>query len=124
MTQFIYQQKTGRLIGPDGKVWATGYSGHDEGVNNPAKESIRSVGPIPRGFWKIGAPYKSANVGPYALPLEPVGHNALGRSAFRIHGDNSKGDRSASHGCIIVPRAIREKIWASGIRTLQVVSGE
>lgn len=121
MTRFLYSQRTGVLTGPDGKVWAKGYSGHGEGLNNPAKESVQAVGPIPRGDWEIGAPYDSKNVGPFALPLTPKGHDALGRSAFRIHGDNRKGDRSASHGCIIVPRDIRNRIRASGVSMLRVV---
>ncbi|MFA6125072.1 MAG: hypothetical protein WCS75_11525 [Sphingomonas sp.] len=41
---------------------------------------------------------------------------------FRIHGDNAKLDRSASHGCIILPRAVRERMWASGDRIVEVVA--
>jgi hypothetical protein len=52
--------------------------------------------------------------------LEPVGHNALGRSLFRIHGDNAQND--ASHGCVILPRNIRELIWNSGDRALTVIA--
>lgn len=120
---FTYEQKTGRFLGIDDKVMATGYSGHGAGINNPEMQNVRATGPIPRGDWHIGVAYKSASLGPVVMNLEPVGHGALGRTLFRIHGDNSKGDRSASHGCIILPRAVRERVAASGIARLTVVEG-
>ena len=40
--------------------------------------------------------------------LWPVGHNAHGRSALMIHGDNKTG--TASKGCVIIGRATRERI--------------
>lgn len=114
-----YTQSSGQLH-HNGKLIATGYSGRGEGRNNPALEAGRAVGPLPRGRWKVvGPPYNSANVGPYALKLEPVGHNAHGRTAFRIHGNNKAND--ASHGCLIFPRNIRELVWSSGDRDLEVV---
>lgn len=121
MIKFTYEQKTGRFLGIDSKPMATGYSGHAAGINNPDMQDVRATGPIPRGEWQIGTAYKSASLGPVVMNLDPVGHDALGRSLFRIHGDNSKGDRSASHGCIILPRAIRERIAASGVARLVVV---
>jgi hypothetical protein len=106
---------TGELFGPDGSFWAKGYSGHFEGVNNPAKESQPNVGPIPEGKYAIGDPYDSDKVGKFALPLNPLpGTNTYGRSDFRIHGDlvRAVGQRLASHGCIILAKAVREKINA------------
>lgn len=107
------------------------YSGHGEGLNNPALDHVASVGPIPRGRWAIGAPRDSNNVGPYALPLEPIdamGNLALrpdvahGRSGFLIHGDNLHRNRSASHGCIVMARRIRELIADSSDNVLEVVA--
>lgn len=98
-----------------------GYSGHGEGKNDPSKENVRSVGPIPRGMWRVtGKPYNSKRVGPYALVLEPVGHDAHGRTAFRVHGDSVKAPGTASNGCIVVPRWARERIYKSGDRDLLV----
>jgi hypothetical protein len=105
-----------------GKIVSRGYSGLGRGKNNPALQAAVGVGPIPAGRWKITERYDSANVGPYALKLEPVGHDALGRSAFRIHGDSIANPGTASHGCIILPRAVRELIWTSGDRDLEVVT--
>lgn len=125
---WLYHQSTGRLMrtGVPGVrepiLIATGYSGHGDQKNDPAAEAITAEGPIPRGAWKIGAPYDSKSVGPFALRLEPVGHDAHGRSAFRIHGDSASQPGQASHGCIILPRGIREQIARSGDCSLQVVA--
>ena len=32
------------------------------------------------------------------------------RGDFLIHGDNTKGDQSASHGCIIMPHGVRIEV--------------
>lgn len=115
-----YTQRTGVLLDPNGKAVATGYSGTGPGRNNPAMEHVERVGPIPCATYRIGKPYDSDKVGPYALPLtttEPI----YGRSDFRIHGNNKEND--ASLGCIIMPPDIRRKIWASGDRVLVVRPG-
>lgn len=117
-----WDQSEGRLY-RDGKFVSTGYSGAGIGRNNPALEAKVATGPIPAGRWKInGPPYNSANVGPFCLRLAPVGHAAHGRSAFLIHGDSAKRPGQASKGCIILPRNVRELIWASGDRDLEVVA--
>jgi hypothetical protein len=105
-------------------VW-TGYSGYGKGLNNPLYEKIEGLGPIPCGEYEIGAPYDSDRVGPFALPLNPRPEtNTFGRSYFRIHGDKKFGPpHVASHGCIIMPRQIREGIHESCDNVLLVVSG-
>jgi hypothetical protein len=45
-----------------------------------------------------------------------------GRSAFLIHGDNFQNDRSASSGCIILPRTVRETVWDRGDHLLTVLA--
>ena len=120
---WIYQESTGNLTNPGGKIVACGYSGRDLGKNNPAMAGAVSVGPIPCGDWIIGAPYDSQNTGPYTLILTPVvASNALGRSGFRIHGDSITNPGSASHGCIILPRYVRSQIWASTDHKLKVIA--
>lgn len=117
---WTYKQSTGALTDKDGKVVAHGYSGKGEGRNNPSLEHVRGVGPIPAGEWRItGKPYNSAKVGPYALILEPVGHKAHGRSAFRIHGNNKAND--ASNGCIILGPAVRRAMYVGGDHSIMVV---
>jgi len=110
--------QSGGALYLDGRLLARGYSGRGEGRNNPAMEAEPRVGPIPCGPWRIGPPRSSARTGPHVMDLTPLGHDAHGRSAFQIHGDNAAGD--ASSGCIVLPRRFRERISASGLRRLEV----
>lgn len=114
-----YKQSTGEMS-RNGVVAGVGYSGAGEGRNNPALQAVANVGPIPQGSWRIGAPYNDPHKGPTVLPLAPVGHNALGRSGFLIHGDNTTHD--ASTGCIILAPTVRQQIAASGDADLTVVA--
>ena len=118
--EFVYVQKTG-TFSLDGKELGHGYSGYGEGKNNPAMQSVRNVGPIPAGLWKIGPPrqYKGMDD---CFDLAPIGHDALGRSDFLIHGDHHKIYGTSSRGCIVLDHAVRKKITESGITRLRVVS--
>ena len=117
---WTYRQATGELCTADGEIVETCYSGHGKGVNNPTMEAVRSVGPIPKGLYAVGKIQDTPNLGPRAFPLLPVEHNALGRSGFWVHGDNTKGNRSGSHGCIIASRATRIRM-AKESKLLEVV---
>ena len=123
-----WDQSSGELS-RNGVFLSKGYSGKGRGVNNPALQAMVGYGPLPAGPWKIVDLYNSAQVGPYALVLHAVDatpgddrHDPTGRGAFRIHGDTAKGDRSASKGCLILPRPVRERIWKSGDRDLLVIA--
>lgn len=119
---WTYQQSTGALTDAAGLVVAHGYSGAGEGKNNPVMEAVREVGPIPAGQWRIdGPPVNTPTHGPYVLHLQPLG-DTHGRSAFLIHGDSVARPGTASKGCIILPRAVREEVWASGDRDLEVIA--
>lgn len=118
--RWVWDQSAGRLFNPDGRFQSTGYSGAGIGINNPDLQHKVKTGPIPRGMWQIQKPINSRNIGPFALPLVEIGEFTK-RSLFRIHGDNVRGDRSASHGCIILPRNVRELIWKSNVHILEVV---
>jgi len=125
-----YEQLTGRLFSdysnPTGEeVVAIGYSGHGEGKNNPNLQNVHDVGPLPVGVYDIGPPQDTVTHGPYVLTLHPEPDNVMyGRSGFLIHGDSVVHPGTASQGCIIMSRDIREKIWKSGDRVLRVVSGQ
>lgn len=116
----FYTQASGEIsIGP--VIVGTGYSGFGDGVNNPEMEADADVGPIPRGSWKIVAWHDDyEDKGPCVAQLSPVDQDAYGRSGFLIHGDNEAMDRTASHGCIILGPAIREKLRAGGQTQLEV----
>jgi len=116
---WLYKQSTGDLWHA-GSYEGRGYSGHGEGVNNGALEADPGVGPIPKGLWKIGPAHTSPHTGPITMDLTPVGHDAHGRTLFRLHGDNDALNHSASRGCIILGRALRLAISASGDDDLKV----
>ncbi len=117
---WIYEQATGKLT-REGKLVATGYAGRGDGKNNPAMQHVRNTGPIPRGKYTIGPPRDTKDHGPHVLPLTPDQTNEMfGRSAFLIHGDSVKLPGTASQGCIILARAMREKISSSGDVSLRV----
>jgi len=117
---WTYQQSTG-IISRDGKPLAKGYSGAPGHVNNPASQHIRMFGPIPRGWWKIADPIRHPKLGAVAMRLAPVGHDAFGRTSFLIHGDNSRRNRTASQGCIILDLLARQIIAKSGDKDLEVI---
>ena len=118
---WTYAQRSGELQ-QDGKPVATGYSGAGAGKNNPALENVPNVGPIPQGNWTIaGPPADTTDHGPYVLKLNPAASTeTFGRSGFLMHGDSKEHPGCASHGCIILPRPVREQVWSSGDRELEV----
>lgn len=120
MTKITYDQETGKISIGDALI-GVGYSGFGPGLDNPEMEAVHNVGPIPRGEWHIGHwDDHHAEKGPQVAVLSPVGHDAHGRSAFLIHGDNQDANHTASHGCIIANRIIRNALRASGDTELVV----
>lgn len=122
MTPWIYEQSTGMFY-LSGVGKGIGYAGAGFGKNNPAAQEIHDVGPLPVGRYTILEPIDTRTHGPYVLWLEPAPTNQMFfRSGFGIHGDSIVAPGTASEGCIVTARATREKIWRSGIRTLDVVA--
>jgi len=119
---WTYKQSTGELSHKGTLIYKC-YSGHEAGLNNPAYEADPGIGPIPVGLWTIGTSYTNPHTGPVTMNLDPVApFNAHGRTLFRMHGDNTAGNESASRGCIIAPRPIREAVAASSDHMLQVIA--
>jgi hypothetical protein len=115
-----YSQSTGRLT-RNGQEIGSGYSGRADGRNNPALEIVVSIGPIPRGRYQIGPQRLHPTKGPLTMSLTAVGHSALGRTNFLIHGDSIAHPGDASEGCIVLARPIRQTIATSGDNDLEVV---
>jgi hypothetical protein len=118
---WTYSQSTGQLA-RNNRVIGTGYSGSPIGRDNPRMEAVTNVGPIPRGSYRIGPRRNTPQHGPQVMSLTPVGHNALGRDNFLIHGEKKNGvPGNASRGCIILGPSIRRRIAASGDHDLDVI---
>lgn len=123
---WTYEQRTGKLS-HNGEVVATGYAGgnegkNPEGKNNPTMQNVSKIGPLPVGKYKFGTPVPQSHLGPFAIPLIPMGGNEMfGRSGFYMHGDTTPSG-NASEGCIIMPRAIRNAAAASPDNDLEVIA--
>jgi hypothetical protein len=126
---WIYSQSKHTLwrIGSDnslGTLTTACYAGSPEGLNDPAKQEIPDVGPIPQGAYTIGAPFTDPERGPVVMHLAPkLGTNTFERSGFLFHGDAIDPDLRGkiSTGCIVVPHGPRATIAASPDRNLFVV---
>lgn len=125
---FTYEQATGRLMfrcGRSSSLVASGYAGAPGYVNDPDADTIRNRGPLPKGLYQLQI-REHPRFAPPAIYLAPEpGNRMFGRAGFYIHGDNAAGNRSASSGCIILPKFARERVrtlmeWC---RDLEVVSG-
>lgn len=120
-----YEQSTGYLFAPDGTLAGSGYAGHGIGLDNPDAQDMHDVGPLPQGKYTIGPAYTSRRCGPVTMDLRPDPANDMfGRFAFRLHGDLIDGPpNSASDGCVILGRMIRQQIAESPDREFLVVAG-
>lgn len=124
---WIYEQITGKLFSPDGSLVATGYAGgnegkNPEGVNNHTLQMIKGVGPLPCGIYTFGEVVLQSQLGPFAIPLIPDPTNEMyGRGGFYCHGDTMAMDKSASEGCIIMPRLVRNSMYRGTDRKVEVV---
>jgi hypothetical protein len=118
---WTYSQSTGQLW-RNGILIGVGYSGAGttaaSGRNNPLMQNIPEHGPIPSGQYQIGNAYHHPAKGPTSMNIAPVGHNALGRTGFMIHGNNQQNN--ASKGCVIMAPNIRQQIATSNDHDLIV----
>lgn len=118
---WTYNQKSGELKRDDEHV-GTGYSGHGEGKNNPEMENVMNTGPLPKGLYSIGLSYQSKTKGPVTMRLFPDPTTRLfGRAGFLIHGDSIAKPGTASEGCIILARPIRDILAATTDKHLRVI---
>ncbi len=116
-----YERTTGKLTKDSGELIGIGYSGHGEGKNNPSMEQIHNVGPLPKGKYMVGEPYTNPHSGPFTMNLTPDPSNEMyGRSGFMLHGDSIPNPGTASTGCIIMNRAVRESVHAGSDKVINV----
>src|SRR5580658_4798860 len=100
----------------------SGYSGAPGYIGQPTDVGIPDKGPIPPGWYGIGA--DTGEKGPLTLPLTPDPETVMyGRSGFLIHGANAAKDvnglEASSEGCIVAPHDVRA-ICATFTRLLVV----
>jgi hypothetical protein len=89
-------------------------------------QNVPGTGPLPQGTYTIGTQQNNTTGSGTSLPgsmrLTPDPSNSMyGRAGFLIHGDNSRGNQSASEGCMVLNRNIRTQIGNSGDPTLRVM---
>lgn len=113
-----YYSGSGDLF-QNGSYVGTGYAGHGAGVNNAWMSGFTNIGPLPAGQYAIG-PQRN-NVTLYgrkllgSMRLTPARNNSMyGRAGFLIHGDNSAFNQTASNGCPVFDRSLRDQIGWSG----------
>ena len=117
---WIYHQSTGEMF-HNSIFRGKGYAGRMTNKNNPSRQHVRGLGPIPQGRYRITE--KTSSKGPLTLVLVPdAGNTMFGRTAFHIHGERVKPPAGwASEGCIILQYETRKRIWESNDRMLEVV---
>lgn len=117
---WYYYVNSGILKHGDEKI-SGGYSGLPDYKNNTKYECLKGKGPLPRGKYTITRPFLHPKAGPFTMRLIPASTNHMcNREGFMIHGDSSRAPGTASQGCIIFPLKVRQKIWSSNDRELQV----
>ena len=133
-------QTTGNLdyLDDSGRDWflGQGWAGNDsragvnpdhiQGRNNPTAQQIHCIGPLPQGWYDIGAPITHPHLGPLAFPLTPDPANEMfGRSDFFIHGAGGADPANSSEGCIIQAHDVRAhlaQLVEAGTTRLKVVA--
>ena len=118
---WIYSQTSGKLWNDAGECIGVGYSGFEEGKNNPRLQDVVNLGPIPRGLYHITQLYHSKKVGRNSLKLAPVGHDALKRTNLVMHGDSVTRPGYASKGCVVQKLTPRLTVWRSSDHLLKVI---
>lgn len=120
---FIFIQKSGHFLDAAGKLIGTGVAGHGPGLNNPAMQNIRGVGPLPVGRYTIGDAYDDPHLGPVVMRLTPDPANQMfTRAGFFIHGFSATHYALSSDGCICLQRPSRESIADDDEVLLDVVA--
>ena len=124
---WCFESRTGKWFDPTGALVVKGYAGgncgkNKEGINNPDKQNVEKIGPLPEGMYSLGQLILESHLGAYAIQLIPDADNQMfGRKDFFCHGDTTPSG-NASEGCLILPRAIREALWKSTDRRVKVIA--
>jgi hypothetical protein len=102
-------------------------SGNGRFMNDPSACAIKNHGPIPPGWYDLGAPVDHPHTfGHYGLPMLPwPGNEMYERSGFFFHGASTTHPDDSSDGCPFTPPGelwVREHVHNSGINVVEVVA--
>lgn len=132
MKGFYYEQRSGTfgVVNHDFDCpLFEGYSGRGVCLNDPDAEDIVGQGPIPKGVYRLRLMAHRRFKAPafFCDPDEATREvlREYGRSGFWIHGDNAAGNRTASHGCIILAASARQsvvRLMENGFDHLRVIA--
>lgn len=132
---WLYESSTGSMHTPKGFPYGYGFAGHDvpsggiKGLNNPAQQSAKGIGPLPEGDYDMTQWIdKDTRLGLGVIVLvarDPK--TQFGRDGFRIHGAVDWSTRGldrflhSSDGCICIGNvSTRKFMWDSGDHLLRV----
>ncbi|WKZ93841.1 DUF2778 domain-containing protein [Chimaeribacter arupi] len=116
---WIYYQSSGKLY-HNHEFVEKGYAGRMTNKNNPDRQQVKGLGPLPQGEYKIEGHTRSK--GPMTIVLRQVSGETFGRGDFRIHGERKNGPAGwASEGCIIMKPSTRNRIINSNDNILVVM---
>ena len=126
---WTYKISTGEMFSPNMVFVAKGYAGMGIDKNDPTKENVPYMGPLPEGEYNIGPAIDHTKLGPIALPLKPLSFVGPAgsdfmykRGGFFIHADSLDHPGQASEGCIVLPTVARMMINENADKTLKVVA--
>ena len=119
-----WHQAGGLMTDPDGREVAQGWAGNHEGKNNPAKQAVHDLGPLPQGLYKVGQWQDHPHLGHMVSHLEQIEGETYGRDGFFIHGASKDPEKlgQESKGCIVIPYQARLKVKEFSPSFIQVVA--
>ena len=111
---WVYESSSGSTFRPDGTLLCVAYSGHGDGLNNPAMQAIPNIGPIPTGEYTLSPFFTHPRLGKLVARFMPKSDNdECHRSGIDLHGDNQYRDHTGSEGCVVMDEPYRLEISQS-----------
>ena len=98
---FDFSQSSGEFCNKETGKCLLGYSGY----KGEKDETKSNRGPIPQGSYTVEN--TCGGYGERCNLIPDSSNNMHGRTSFQVHGDNGKGDKTASRGCIILDQTSR-----------------
>lgn len=91
-----YNQTTGEFCNGNTGKCTQSYSG----AKGETDQTKKDAGPVPVGGYTVGN--SCGGKGERCNLIPDKSNEMFGRTGFQAHGDNGKGNQSASKGCIIL----------------------